>query len=1319
MEFRILGPLEALADRQRVALGGSKRRAVLALLLLHANETVGTDRMIDELWGEHPPGAAGKTLQVHISRLRKALGGDAGAAGILVTRAHGYELQLDPEQLDAHRFERLLAEGRAALDAGHPEAALSPLEQALSLWRGPALADLAYEPCVQGEIARLEDLRAAAIERLIEAKLMLGRHVEVIGQLETLVDEHPYREGLRAQLMLALYRADRQADALQAYQEARRVLVEELGIEPGERLRELERGILAQDQALAVQAVPAGVGAVAPAAGAPAPAAPAPEAPTPVPASAARLPAPAAPAPAAPAAPAPAPGAAAPAPPAAEPTGPARRLVSIVFADLVGSTGLAERLDPETMHGLLDRYSEVCSRVIERHGGTVEGFIGDAVVGVFGLAELHEDDALRAVRAAVDLREAGDALSAELRRERGVEIAMKLGVESGEVFLSVGSRRSPFAAGDAFNVASRLEGRAREGEILLGENVYGLVRGAVRTERLEPLALRGRTAKVQAWRLLDMQADGAARPSPPGSRFVGRERELGELRGAFARVCGDEACHVVAVVGPAGIGKSRLARELAVALEDEATVAVGRCLSYGEAVTYRPLAEIVRQLGGDDPSRWLDEILEGDEQAARLVLSAIGLSDGAAQTQEIFWAFRRLFERVAGERPLVVFVEDVHWAEPALLDLLEYLVAFSSGHPVLLVCLARPEFVEMRPAWAAPLPGRSLLRLDALPDADARRLVETVAADTLRSRTASRIVEMAEGNPLFLEQLAVVGAEGGEAALPSTIQAVLAARIDRLEPDERTVLEHAAVEGRSFHVGAVAELLGERDQAAVQPQLVSLVRQQLIRPERSDLPGQDVFRFAHVLIREAAYQGVPKQRRAELHEGLARWIEARPGARDEMVGHHLGEAYRHLTELGLVGDRERALARSAARRLAAAADGALLRGDPPAAARLLERAESLLDAEDPARAELLPALGASLFEAGRIADATRVLDEAIARAPDPRLLARARVERDLVRFETDPSVGTEEARRVTDAVLPVFEREGDEYGQSRVWLLRGQLAWNAGRVESADGAWRQAADSARRAGDQHELFEVIGWRALAAVLGPTPVEEAILRCEEFGELVRASPIAMASTLNPLALLHAMQGEFEIAERLLDQAGEMLRELGGLSASVSHLEAFVRLLAGQPALAEARLRADVETLSSMGEGSALATSTALLAQAVYAQGRTREAGELCRMADRRAAAEDTITQVIWRGVQAKILAREGRCEEAETLAREAVALVEPTDLLSHRGDAMLDLAVVLQACARTEEAALASRAGIELYELKGNTVAAARARSLLRDRPGGS
>ena len=674
MDFRILGPLDALHEGREVALGGSKQRALLALLLLHANEVVSTDRLIDELWGESPPAAAAKSVQVQVSRLRKALAAATGGAldEHVVTRERGYELQLPPERSTLAASSACPPRGAPSSRAAGRGQAAATLEEALALWRGPCLADFAYEAFAQSEIARLDELRVGTQELLIEARLALGGHAEMVGLLEALIGEHPYRERLRAQLMLALYRSERQADALQAFQDARIKLVEELGIEPGERLRELERAILAQDPGLSLPAAES--------------------APEPIPETAAPETVPA----------------------QSEAPRQVRRLVSIVFADLVGSTGLGERLDPESMHDLLDRYSDACSAVIERHGGTVEGFIGDAVVGVFGMTELHEDDALRAVRAAVELREAGAALSAELERERGVPIAMKLAVESGEVFVSAGARRTSFAAGDAFNVASRLEGNAADGEILLGENAYRLVRDAVQAERLEPLALRGRSAKVQAWRLIELQADHPGRLPSPGIPFVGRERELEDLRAAFAGAGEGRDCRAVTVVGAPGLGKSRLVQELVSEVGERATVLVGRCPSYGDGVTYRPLAEIVRQIAGSDPRARIEELVGADERVAGLVLSAIGLSEAPAQAEETFWAVRSLLERLAGERPLVVVVEDVHWAEPTLLDLLEYLVAFSSGHPILLICLARPEFLETRPGWVAPLPNRSLVLLEAL-----------------------------------------------------------------------------------------------------------------------------------------------------------------------------------------------------------------------------------------------------------------------------------------------------------------------------------------------------------------------------------------------------------------------------------------------------------------------------------------------------------------------------------------------------------------------------------------------------------------------------
>jgi tetratricopeptide (TPR) repeat protein len=490
--------------------------------------------------------------------------------------------------------------------------------------------------------------------------------------------------------------------------------------------------------------------------------------------------------------------------------------------------------------------------------------------------------------------------------------------------------------------------------------------------------------------------------------------------------------------------------------------------------------------------------------------------------------------------------------------------------------------------------------------------------------------------------------------------------------------------------------------------LGALVRKDLIEPF-----GEDTFRFRHQLIRDAAYEGISKELRAHLHERFADWLEARPMAFpvvDELVGYHLERAVHLRRELSEGPASTEPLAARASASLAVAGRRAAQRDDQAAASALLERAIALVGDDDAARGALLPALGASLFEAGRMSEATAVLDEAIARAPEPWLGARARIERAFLRLETETSVGAEQARQVADEALPALARARDDYGQCRAWSLRAQVAWIAGHVAQADDAWGEASECADRAGDELELFAILGWRATAAVFGPAPTDEGIRRCERLRVLVGTSPVAVAWVANALAPLHAMRGEFETAERLVEEANATIHQLAGLHSSVSHMEAMVRMHAGQFALAERALRSDVEALRSMSEGGLLSTSAAMLAQALYAQGRHHEAQEWCAVAASAGAPDDILTQVIWRGVKAKILAHEGRVEAAEALAREAVDLVQATDLLLWRGDAMLDLAEVLRLASRMYHEA--ARGALSEYERKGNAVGSARARALI-------
>jgi class 3 adenylate cyclase len=1257
MEYRVLGSLEVLDDSGRpLSLGGTKQQAVLGSLLLHAGSTVPLGRLVEEVW-ETPPQTAAKTVQVYVSRLRRLL------PGAIETRSGGYALRIDGDRLDVARFEQLAGEGRSALGTAEWERAARLLSEALALWRGPALGGLANAP-LRREADRLDEARLQAVEDRIEADLGLGHARDVVPELRALIAEHPFRERLRAQLMRALFAAGRQTEALDVYRETRKLLDEELGLEPGAELRELERRILSHDPGLE-PAPPASAVAAAPPVMSPA---------------------------------------------RQEPVR-ARRPATILFADVVDSTALGEQLDPESVHGILERYSQDAREIIERHGGTVEKFIGDAIVGFFGMDELHEDDALRALRAAVELRESVWALRDELA-PNGIALDVKLAVNSGDLFVGAGGGRETFATGDAVNVAARLEQHACGGEILLGERTFRLAEGAVRAERLEPLTVKGHRAKVHAWRLLELTG-GDARSGSERTPYVGRAHELETLLGAFDRTRREGSCLLCTITGPAGIGKSRLAEELLREIGHSATVAVGRCLSYGEAITYHALVEIVQGLVGDDPDARIAELVDSPEEAelvARRVRATMGRSRETATAEETFWAFRRLFEAAARERPLVAVVDDLHWGEPLLLDLLEYLVNFSSGASIFVLCLARGELYETRPSWIVRSPLREVVQLGALDDEEARRLVRSIGE--LGEGEAAEIVYTAEGNPLFLEQLVATRAEAGRGILPPNVQAVLAARVAGLDPPERAVLEHASVEGRNFRWSTVAALLPEHEHPRLGQHLMALVRRQLIQPDPGAFAGEDAFRFSHVLIREAVYEGLPKERCADLHERLADRL-AVEGAEDEVIGHHLEQAFRARAQLGLVGDHEREVAREAQARLGSAARKLHLGGDPVGAAALFERALSLLPADDPARPALLSAFGTALYEAGRLGDADSVLTEAVELEDrDPLLAARAKVERQFVRLQAEGAI--DESWRVAHAALEVFDSRGDDLGRSRALCLEATVAWIRGAASDADEAWRRAAEYAEQAGAERELFDILVWRASAALVGPTPVDEAIDRCRAIGERLRSRPMFFAETQYALAALHAMRGEFETSRALLADGNAILEELGrALSVAVSHHEATVNLLAGRPEEAVEPLRKACEALLEIGETAILASTAALLATAAYALDDLDEADRWCTASEDATAEDDLAAQIQWRGVRAKVTARRGGPERAIELAREAVGIAERTDFVTIHADACVDLAETLELAGRSDEAAEASHRALDLYERKGNLVSAERARSRLR------
>ena len=546
--------------------------------------------------------------------------------------------------------------------------------------------------------------------------------------------------------------------------------------------------------------------------------------------------------------------------------------MTLLFCDVTGSTALGERLDPESLRAVMARYFGMAKFVVERHGGAVEKFIGDAVMAVFGIPVLHEDDALRAVRAAVELRDGLAELNAALLREYGTTLELRIGVGTGEVVTGTDER---LATGDAVNVTARLEQAAQPGEILIGAETRALVRDAVVVESAQSLTLKGKAAPVTAYRLLSVG------PEPPSRRrtgvMLGRERELGRLRAALAQAEADRSCQLFTVLGAAGVGKSRLAYEFLNGL-DGATVVHGGCLPYGDGITYWPVVEVLKQLLGAEPEERL-AALGLDSSASRALQAVLGDGSLVASVEEIAWAVRGLLEAVAADAPLVVVLDDIHWGEEAFLDLVDHVADLSRDAPILLLCMARPELLDRRPSWGGGKLNATTVLLEPLAAADADALVagllDGAPADDAAARDGSRTRQRAIRSSSRRWSPSCASRRTAAVAVPPTIQALLAARLDQLDPVERDVLERGSVEGRVFHRGAVQAL--SPDEAQLVAPLTSLVRRELVRPDRAQFPGEEAFRFRHLLIRDAAYDALPKATRAELHERFAIWIAERGG----------------------------------------------------------------------------------------------------------------------------------------------------------------------------------------------------------------------------------------------------------------------------------------------------------------------------------------------------------------------------------------------------------------------------------------------------------
>ena len=1021
-----------------------------------------------------------------------------------------------------------------------------------------------------------------------------------------------------------------------------------------------------------------------------------------------------------------------------------RKTVTIVFSDLKGSTSLGETLDSESLREIMTRYFEEMRAALERHGGVVEKFIGDAVMAVFGIPRAHEDDALRAVRAALDMQAALERLNLELEAFWGVRLANRTGVNTGEVVSGDAGSGQRLVTGDAVNVAARLEQAAPHNEVLIGELTHRLVKDAVEVEAVEPLALKGKSKPVPAFRLLAVTKSEAF-TRHLDAPIVGRSAELAHLRSELARSLADRRCRLVTIMGEAGVGKSRLLGEFLGGAAKDALVLRGRCLSYGEGITFWPLTEVVRaaaSYGEDDsPEHARSKIAalctEDAAEVSDRVAAAIGLSSSSYPVEEMFWGARKLMESVSRRRALVVVFEDIHWAEPVFLDFIEHFVRAAYDGPLFLIGTARRELLEERPGWLENAPAASTIALEALSDSESMLVIENLLGEAgLPSEAGERIVQAAGGNPLFVEQMlsmmldeAILSQdEEGKWKLaptdlgaPSSISALIAARLDRLPDEERSVLGRGAVVGQVFYVGAIRAMSPEEMRVRVGALLTALTQRSLIGLSEPSFAGEESFLFRHALIQDNAYNGLLKKTRAELHEAFASWLERAAGSRvqeyEEILGYHLERAFGYRASLGPVTDAARRLSERAARRLISAGRRAFARGDMSASANLLDRASVLLDEWDPVRLELAPLLGEALMAVGRLVEAEGRLREAVDRARvvgDRRLEMEASLVLILIRYLTDPHAWSPEVLALCEEAVPVFEVAGDQAGLARCWRMVATVHGTACRYGEAEQALGKSIDHARLSGDVRQQLRTLPQFALPAVHGPMPVPEAIARCEELLEHTTGDRRSQAQILCSLAHLHAKQGGFERARGLYERSRAIFEDAGEtlLAAFISLDSAEVELLAGNEEAAEKELRRDYESLHLMGETYALSTTAAMLADVLCRRGRFEEAKLITQLSEGITAPDDTETQALWRTTGAMILVDSGSCGEAAELAERGVELIGKTDALDAHAHALTVLARVQRAAGDEAKAQDALQRALVLQEAKGNVVAAAATRAAL-------
>jgi class 3 adenylate cyclase/tetratricopeptide (TPR) repeat protein len=954
-----------------------------------------------------------------------------------------------------------------------------------------------------------------------------------------------------------------------------------------------------------------------------------------------------------------------------------RKLATVLFVDLVDSTSLVTGTDPEVVRRRVQRFFERVSHCVTTHGGIVEKFAGDAVMAAFGIPQAHEDDAERAIRAGLGILEAVDELELEAR----------IGIEAGEVVAD--DSESTFATGEAVTLAARLEQAAEPGQLLIGPAAHRLTLGRVEVEDVGPVDLKGLGKQVWAWRATGVRS-GPEMGVQRGP-LVGRDHELELLQNTYDRALRDKRAHLFTIYGEPGVGKSRLTNEFTEALEG-ATVLSGRSLPYGEGVTYWPLAEMVKCAAGivdDDP---LDvaigklRISCEDEAVADLLGLASGVLEAVQSErsqQEIAWAGREWAQRLAHEQPLVLIFEDIHWAEEPLLELIEHLATWVREAPLLLISLARPELLDIRPGWGGGRVRATSIELEPLGETDSEELVDALMTDgELTADQRRAVLAKTEGNPLYLEETVRMLAEEGGAIdrIPDTLQALIAARIDRLAPEGKALLQRAAVVGRTFWEGAVEYLSHDEP---VAEHLEDLVLREFVLPDRSSITGETAYKFKHVLIREVAYSGLSKSARAEHHARFAEWLKEKAGEELlEIRAFHLDRASALLAELD--GSAPLELQREAAEALAEAGLRAFAREANRTARQLFVRSVEL---EPTLRRRYLAARAAD-----RLSDlpaVSREMEEVLAAAiqeGDRWTQGRALVTLAEAAVLRDADVGA--AQEMIDNALEVFEPD-DLTGRFRALRARSTIAWSRGHLAKQEQLMLEALELAREAGRKD--FESEAADELASVYlarlehdrAEPLVKQAILLAEESG-----SAEARDHALRFAGQLHLSRRELDDAEAALEAAREHLAEAGAAWSlgRTLNFAAWTARHKGDLVRAERLFRESIRILAPLEDRATLCETQRSLAELLLAQGRVDEA-ERFALAGRETVGPHDISSLATTTMSLGLVrAAQGQDEEAEALLRQASDTIAETEHRQIQCETLQALVQFLRDRGRESEAA---------------------------------